>query len=80
MKVKDLIAKLSLEDQDATVVLSSDPEGNSISEMQAIDDGVWDGGVYFSSGHSAEDNCLEEKEWEELKRNKNLAAVLLWPK
>tara|TARA_R110000782_G_scaffold184388_2_gene274645 strand:- start:15772 stop:16002 length:231 start_codon:yes stop_codon:yes gene_type:complete len=42
MKVKDLILKLqNLEDPDAEVILSSDPEGNGYLPLQCVEEGTF---------------------------------------
>lgn len=61
---------------DVELILQKDSEGNGYSPMRGIDfdvvyvpDTTYSGEVY-STNRSASDNCLEEKEWKNLKRQK----------
>ena len=78
MKVKELIKELSLLDPELNVMLQKDPEGNGYSSLEGAEKAVYDGfESVYNLENTADDNCLEEDEWENLKKN-NL-VVVLWP-
>ena len=72
MKVSELIEELSKWAPDTEVILQKDSEGNGYSPLSCIDgnavyvaESTWAGEVY-STDNSADDNCMDENEWEEL--------------
>ena len=84
MKVKDLIKRLQTLNQDAQVILQKDGEGNGYSPCAGaegaiyIHDSSYSGEVYHADG-SADDNCMEEDHWVNIKKNKKNQCVVLWP-
>lgn len=83
MKVKELIAELSAMDPESEVILQKDAEGNGYSPLSGADgeavyvaDNTWSGEVY-SLEYSADDNCMDEDEWEKLKAGPK--CVVLYP-
>lgn len=79
MQVKDLIAALKKFPPTAQIVLSSDSEGNSYSPGCDLGQGVYEDGQFYSLDYSAEDNGLEDDEWEKLKADKSVRCVCIWP-
>lgn len=72
MKVKELIAILSLIDPEAQVIMQKDAEGNGYSPLSGADheavyveESTYSGSVY-STGWSASDACMTEAEWTEV--------------
>jgi len=84
MKVKELINKLNKLDPESQVILQKDSEGNGYSPCYGVEAAVYiaessySGSVY-SLKFTAEDNCMEEDEWERLKRNKKNKCVVIFP-
>ena len=80
MKVKQFIKELQKLNPDAEIVLSCDAEGNSYRLFAAFGECVQsaDGEIY-DLDWSADDCCLEEKEWEALKKSKKSHCGVLWP-
>lgn len=83
MKVKDLINALSSIDPDVEVILQKDAEGNGYSPLRGADseavyiaDSTWSGEV-FSTDWSADDACMNEEEWNEIKAKSR--CVVLYP-
>ena len=73
MKVRELIAALQGVDPDAEVILQKDAEGNGYSPLYGADtdsvyvaETTWMGQAYHADS-TAEDNGLEDDEWEALK-------------
>ncbi|HET8688536.1 MAG TPA: hypothetical protein VFM18_18135 [Methanosarcina sp.] len=76
-----------LENPDCEIIMQKDPEGNGFSPMSGIEMDV----VYiedhpyfgepevFSKDREAEDHCLDENEWEELKKT-NSGYAVIYPK
>ena len=65
------------------VVLQKDAEGNGYSPLAGVDpdavyipDSTWSGEVY-SMEWSADDACMSDDEWEEIKSKPR--ALILWP-
>ena len=82
MNVREL--KETLEDlpDDMEIILQKDGEGNGYSPLAVADpdciyipETTWCGEVR-SLHHSAEDNCMEEEEWEEMKKDTPCSLVL----
>lgn len=76
------LARLLLENPDVELIMQKDAEGNGYSPLSGIDfdvvyvpESTWSGEVY-SKSYTADDNCMEEEEWEELKRTNSGYAVL----
>ena len=74
MKVRDLIKELKAADPNAEVICQKDAEGNGYSPLSGIDlgcvylpDSTWSGEV-LHTGWSADDACMEDDQWEEIKR------------
>lgn len=81
MQSHDLAACL-LAKPNVELIMQKDAEGNGYSPLQGIDfnvvyvpESTWSGEV-FSTDYDAEDHCLEEAEWEELKAKHSGYAVL----
>lgn len=66
MKVKDLIDFLKDQDPEAVIVLSSDAEGNSYSELNDAVEYYWDENSQDITGEFEEDSCLQK-------------AIVFWP-
>ncbi len=85
MKLKELraiIAKLPKKFDSCEIILQRDPEGNGYSPLEGVDENVvkgQDDGDIFRMKYSASDNCMEEKDWEELKNNPKNRVIVLWP-
>ena len=82
MNVKELKEALEELPDDMEVILQKDAEGNGYSPLADADpdciyfpETTWYGEVR-SLRHSAEDHCLEEDEWEDMKRDNPRALVL----
>jgi hypothetical protein len=72
MKVHELIEQLSKHPQDAEVILSSDPEGNSYDTVYEVDAAYYDPeGQEIWPVHEDE---IEEDEYENL-----TVGVFIWP-
>ena len=74
MTIKELREALKLYPDDMEVIVQSDAEGNSYSPLYCIDGNAvyiaretWYGDV-FSAESSAEDECMDEEEWDEILR------------
>ena len=85
MKVKDLIEELQQADPEQEVYLQTDPEGNGYYVVRGADidaivtslDAYKTPESVFSSGWTADECCLEEDEWEELKAGPR--SVIVFP-
>lgn len=86
MKVKELIQKLKLEDEDAEVILSADEEGNYYSPLEGtlgfgkgyyIPDNTWSG-EFLNQEYINDENELEGEIYE---NNKDIAqkCIVLFP-
>ena len=81
MKVRELMSFLSSQDPKAEVIMSSDSEGNNYSPLNSYDLGyyeaenTWSGNAYYEEW-TAEDNCMEEDEWETFKNEHALCVIL----
>ncbi len=86
MKVKELIEKLKLEDEDAEVILSADEEGNYYSPLEEtlgfgkgyyIPNNTWSG-EFLNQEYINDENELEGETYE---NNKNIAqkCIVLFP-
>lgn len=76
------LAKLLLEKPDVELIMQKDSEGNGYKPICGIDfnvlyvpDTTWDGGVY-NLDWTADECCLDEDEWETMKKNNPGYAVL----
>jgi len=83
MNVKELKESIKDLPDDMEVILQKDAEGNGYSPLWGADsdavyipETTWYGNVY-SMDWSADDACMEEKEWEELKKKPR--ALILHP-
>lgn len=64
-------------DGDMEVILQKDPEGNGYDKLYSVDpDCIFVRGEMYPLEYSAEENDLEEDEWEELKRTQPRCVVL----
>lgn len=81
MKVKELIKFLKSVDQNLNVVLQCDSEGNGYSPAAGAEFAIYDenNGAVYSLKYSAEDCCLEDDEWEKMKKSKKAQCVVIWP-
>ena len=84
-QLKKLLNKLTSEKDNYEVILQEDAEGNGYSPLAGIDDNAiyiaentWSGEVYDKE-YTAEEHCLEEAEWEKMKKNPKLSCVVLFP-
>lgn len=88
MKVKELIEKLKLEDEDAEVILSADEEGNYYSPLEGtlgfgkgyyIPNNTWSG--QFLNQEYIDDEDENELEREIYEANKDIAqkCIVLFP-
>lgn len=86
MKVKELIEKLKLEDEDAEVILSADEEGNYYSPLEEtlgfgkgyyIPNNTWSG-EFLNQQYINDENELEGEIYE---NNKDIAqkCIVLFP-
>lgn len=86
MKVKELIEKLKLEDEDAEVILSADEEGNYYSPLEGtlgfgkgyyISNNTWSG-EFLNQEYINDENELEGEIYE---NNKDIAqkCIVLFP-
>lgn len=81
MKVKELVKLLTAKsiDQDSEVILQRDSEGNGYSPLCGVDGKcVYIDGEVHSTKSSANDVCMDEDEWENIKKS-NKRCVVLWP-
>jgi len=77
MKVKDLLDQLSDINSESDVFLQIDAEGNGYNELRVVDgDAFFYDGEIFDPGCSAEDCCLDEKTWDNIKNNDTKCLVL----
>ena len=85
MKLKEfkkIINQIPESMNDAEVILQKDAEGNGYSPVEGIDDNsiyipdtTWMGVAY----RTPDECCLEEDEWEAMKKNPKYQAIILWP-
>jgi len=86
MKVKELIEKLKLEDEDAEIILSADEEGNYYSPLEGtlgfgkgyyIPNNTWSG-EFLNQEYINDENELEGEIYE---NNKDIAqkCIVLFP-
>ena len=86
MKVKELIEKMKLEDEDAEVILSADEEGNYYSPLEGtlgfgkgyyIPNNTWSG-EFLNQEYINDENELEGEIYE---NNKDIAqkCIILFP-
>ena len=77
MKVKELLEKLSGMNPDSNVFLQVDAEGNGYNELKIVDgDAFFHDGEVFDAEWSAEDCCLDESLWDNIKNNDTKCLVL----
>jgi hypothetical protein len=76
------LAALLLSKPDVELIMQKDSEGNGYSPLEGVDFGVvyvpdsTRSGDCYSTECSADDNCMSEDEWEELKKSNSGYAVL----
>lgn len=72
MKVAELVARLQLLDQDATVLVSSDEEGNHIGTLYDVEPQKFiDYGDEINIIHPDDEESYEDEDMQE--------GVILWP-
>lgn len=83
MTVKELKEEIANLPDDMEVVLQKDSEGNGYSPLAGADpdavyipDSTWSGDVY-SMEWTADDACMSEEEWEEIKSKPR--TLILYP-
>ena len=78
MKVKELIEKLKLEDENAEVILSADEEGNYYSPLEGT---LGFGKGYYIPNNTWSGEFISEDETDELNGNKDIAqkCIVLFP-
>lgn len=85
MTVQELIEMLEQYDPTALVVISSDPEGNSYSPIEDIEEGFFDTkeSTYYSEeeflGVTPEDEYIEDDE-DSVKKPHGVPCVAIWPR
>ena len=74
MTVKELKKEIADLPDDMVVILQKDAEGNGFSSLEDVDpnciyveNSTWSGDVY-SPDWSADDACMDDDEWEEIKK------------
>ena len=84
-ELKEYVNQLPSSLDECAVILQKDAEGNGYSPLQGIDEdsiyvptSTWSGDVYYMN-HSAEDNCMEEEDWDELKEDPTKRCIVLFP-
>lgn len=88
MKLKALkkyVNNLPKDLDNCEVVIQKDSEGNGYSPLSGVDEdtiyipgSTYDGEVYDRNS-TAEDNCMEEEEWEALKNDPKKRCIVLFP-
>lgn len=77
MKVRELREKIEGLPSEMEIYMASDPEGNSYDSLYDVDpDCIWDGETIYSTRWSADDACMDEEEWESMKRENKRCLVL----
>lgn len=81
MKVRELMELLAGFNPESEVILQADAEGNGYSPLAAVDhDAIyvpqnsWAGDVY-STEWTADDACMEEREWRQLLKRKRCVVL-----
>ena len=84
MTVKELKQAIDNLPDDMEVILQKDSEGNGYSPLSGADsnaiyipDSTYSGDVY-NVDYTAEDNCMKEDKWENIKKY-NPRALVLYP-
>lgn len=76
MNVQTLRELLENLPADMEIYLSSDDEGNSYRKLDAVDSSCfYDDGDITSTSFSAQDMCMTESEWEDIKNSKPKVLV-----
>jgi hypothetical protein len=84
MTVEELMELLKTIPPQTKIVMSSDSEGNTYSPLSShglgvyVPDSTWSGDFY-SIELTAEDNCMDEDGWTELKADPANSALCFWP-
>lgn len=84
MNVKDLIEELQKLDPNLQVILQKDSEGNGYSPCSGLEKAIylpentWSGTVLDVS-HTADDCCMEQEEWDEIRSDKSKRCVVIYP-
>jgi len=80
MKVKDLINQLTKFDSEAEVILQKDAEGNGYEECCGVAECIHIKNGYESEVYdldwSADDCCMDDEEWEEMRKTTPKCIVL----
>ncbi len=85
-ELRKLVNDLPTDLDNCKVILQIDPEGNGYAPVRGIDyeavasdpENFYESEVY-SLDYSAEDNGLEEGEWEKLKSDKEKRVLIVFP-
>lgn len=75
MKVSELIDRLQEFDLNLDVYLQKDPEGNGYDILYSIGEGIWDDDTMYDPEWSADDSCMEEYEWEAMKKRQRCLVL-----
>lgn len=79
MTIKQLKERIKNLPDEMEVIMQKDPEGNGYSPADGVDPNtVYIEGDVYDMDWSAEDACMEEVEWEDLKKKPR--ALVLYPK
>lgn len=86
MTKRELINKLeNLPVPDNTqIIVQKDAEGNDYSPLSGAETGIYIpnntySGFFYSLKDSFDDVCMDEDEWEQMKRNEDKKCIVLWP-
>jgi hypothetical protein len=84
MTVAELIEELQKYAPQTQVIMSKDSEGNLFGPISDISSGVYEAestwnGDYWDHNHTAEENCMEDDEWEEMKADDSKSCICIWP-
>lgn len=78
--MRKVINNLSSDLDDCSVVLQVDPEGNGYNPLKGVDENaVYHDDTVYSLRWSAEDCCLEENKWENIKNDKSKRVIIIYP-
>ena len=79
MNVGDLIEILEMMDPTATVIMSTDPEGNKYAPLEDYSEGFYDS--KYSEFHSVNDDLIDTtgEDPDETEEKHEINAIALWP-
>jgi hypothetical protein len=76
MLVEEVIKKLESLNPKSKIYLQVDPEGNGYNELYHIDDNcVFIDDTMYSLSWSADEACVDDDEWEEIKAEKKCVVL-----